>query len=280
MLPPLSHHLAEAGSQYLDDGRRRLRLPALERLSPGHGPRLRGVHDRAGSLRRFQHLQRLADHPHLLGRIVGPAQRVAEGELDGQRARHADSFRPEGHICHQDRGKAGGLQRPCQHGHVDGAVWSGGGEQHAAHLLGFEPLSHLGTVGLPPGDRVRREPLVAHEGVSVFRQATYAPLDGQLLEAADRQQDVDVQQHRLRVDMQVTGLPLPAGCRWAGCGKWDLPTSAPASPAPGQRVARRTGGTARPTSPARTCSLIKSVATMSRGWGVLAGGRSSGRTQR
>lgn len=156
-------------------------------LAEARATSLGRVDDRARGLCRFECRQRLADDPHLLGGVVGLAQRVPEGELDGQRPRHADLFCPEGHRRYQDRGQAGCLQRPRQHGHVDRAVRSGRDEQDALYPFSLEFLGYLGAVGLSPGDRVRRKALVAHEGIGLFRQVTEAPLGDQLLETVDGQ---------------------------------------------------------------------------------------------
>lgn len=167
-------------------GRRLLRLPVLVGLFLGCGPRLRGVDDRAWGFCRLQNLQRLADHPPLLGRVVGLAQRVTKGELDGQRPWQADLFRPEGHRRDQDRGQTACFQRACQHGHVDAAVGSGRGEQDAVYALGLEPFRYLGTIGFPPGGRVWWKALIAREGVGSVCQSADPPLGDQLSKAADR----------------------------------------------------------------------------------------------
>jgi hypothetical protein len=185
LLSFLPHHLSNARGHHLNERRRFLWLPVLGRFFWGYGPRLCRVNDCAGGFCCLQYFQRLMDHAHLLRCILGLAKRVTKGELDRQCAWHADLFCPEGHICHHNRGEASGVQRSCQHGHVSGAIWSGGGEQHAVHPRGFELLSYLRAIDFLPGGSVRRKALVSHKRVGVFCQTAYASLDDQLPETMD-----------------------------------------------------------------------------------------------
>jgi hypothetical protein len=111
------------------------------------------------------------DDPHLLVAVLGLAQNVPEGELHCQGARDARFFRPERHLGYQDGGQARGFKGTCQHGHVDGAVRSGGREQDAINPLGFELPGHFRPVFLLPLAGIRWISLEAHEGIDVIRQS-------------------------------------------------------------------------------------------------------------
>jgi hypothetical protein len=170
----------------VDKRRRLLWLPLSSRLLLRYGPRLRRVNDRAGCSCCLQHLQCLFNHPSLLRHVAGLAQRMTERELDGQRARHSYLLHPEGHIRHHYRRKPCGLERACQHGHIPGTVRSDRSEQDAVHTLGSELLRYLRAVDLLPRGRIRGKALVAHKGVGVGRQPSYAPLSDQLSKTVNR----------------------------------------------------------------------------------------------
>ena len=64
------------------------------------------------------------DDGELFVGAAGVAERVAEGELDAERAGHAELLAPVGHHGDEDGADAGGLDGACQHGHAAGAVRS------------------------------------------------------------------------------------------------------------------------------------------------------------
>ena len=148
-----------------DDRGRFRRLPAFAPFSPVSFPDLVVVFDLARLGRVLQHPQGMPDDTTLLVARARLAERMAERELDGQRARHAATLRPVRDHGHEDGADACRFDGTCQHGHVSGAVRSGRGDEGGVDLLLDHALGDLRTVALAPLVVVG---LVAHEGVVLW----------------------------------------------------------------------------------------------------------------
>ena len=129
----------------------------------------------------------MANHPHLLGHIVWLTKSVTERKLDGKCTRHANLLCPKRHHRHQHSGESSGLERSCQHGHVNSAVWSRGGQQHTVRAIHLQLLGELWSERVAPGGTIRWKTLVAHERIGVLRQAADRTFLGKCLKAMHRQ---------------------------------------------------------------------------------------------
>lgn len=124
-----------------------------------------GMHDGPWLNRVRKNVKRCEDDGQLSHLIARFPQDMTEGHLNPKRSRYADLLSPIGHVGHQDRRHPGRFKETCQHGHVDGTLWSGGCEEDTVDRLLAHAAGDLRSVCLSPSAEVRRKALIAHIGI-------------------------------------------------------------------------------------------------------------------